>query len=259
MKRTLVVGDIHGGLKALEQVLERAKVTAQDKLIFLGDYVDGWRESSSVINALIALSEKQECIFVKGNHDAYCEDWLSAEIIPEMWLLNGGVSTMNSYADYSQEDIDRHLEFFGKMKNYYTDDQNRLFIHAGYSSMHGPEREMHDSNYRWDRTLWETAVAMDKNIQKDSVLYPKRLLLYNEIFIGHTPTLHLGTTNPVNKANVWNIDTGAAFTGVVSIMDIETKEYWQSDTLPSLYPDEKGRNTTEILKMLNDIKLQETF
>ena len=38
--RTLVIGDIHGGLKALEQVLERANVTPEDKLIFLGDYVD---------------------------------------------------------------------------------------------------------------------------------------------------------------------------------------------------------------------------
>ncbi|WP_217707033.1 metallophosphoesterase [Pedobacter ghigonis] len=41
MKRTLVIGDIHGGLKALIQLLERASVTKQDRLIFLGDFVDG--------------------------------------------------------------------------------------------------------------------------------------------------------------------------------------------------------------------------
>ncbi|MCP1250347.1 metallophosphoesterase [Elizabethkingia sp. HX XZB] len=242
MSRTLVVGDIHGGLKALEQVLERANVTDKDKLIFLGDYVDGWSESSQVINALIELSQKQECIFVKGNHDLYCEEWLVFGHKPEMWLLNGGVATMESYADYSDEEIDKHLEFFGQMHNYYTDEQNRLFIHAGYSSMHGPEKEMHSSNYRWDRTLWETAVALDTRIEKNSLQYPKRLLLFSEIFIGHTPTLHLGVTYPLNKANIWNVDTGAAFTGAVSIMDIDTKEFWQSELLPDLYPDEKGRN-----------------
>ncbi|MET7037209.1 metallophosphoesterase [Elizabethkingia miricola] len=242
MSRTLVVGDIHGGLKALEQVLERANVTNKDKLIFLGDYVDGWSESSQVINALIELSQKQECIFVKGNHDLYCEEWLSFGHKPEMWLLNGGVATMESYADYSDEEIDKHQEFFGQMHNYYTDEQNRLFIHAGYSSMHGPEKEMHSSNYRWDRTLWETAVALDTRIEKDSLQYPKRLLLFSEIFIGHTPTLHLGVTYPLNKANIWNVDTGAAFTGAVSIMDVNTKEFWQSELLPDLYPDEKGRN-----------------
>lgn len=62
--------------------------------------------------------------------------------------------------------------------------------------MHGPEKEMHSSNYRWDRTLWETAVALDTRIEKDSLQYPKRLLLFSEIFIGHTPTLHLGVSHP---------------------------------------------------------------
>lgn len=46
--RILVIGDIHGGLKAINQVFERAKVTTDDRLIFLGDYVDGWSESPQV-------------------------------------------------------------------------------------------------------------------------------------------------------------------------------------------------------------------
>lgn len=242
MSRTLVIGDIHGGLKAIEQAFERAGVNNDDQLIFLGDYVDGWSESSQVIQFLIKLSEKQECIFIKGNHDAWCEDWLAFGNAPEVWLFNGGKSTIQSYKDYATKDLGNHLEFFQSMKNYYVDDQNRLFIHAGYSSMHGPEKEVYSSNYHWDRTLWETAVAMDKNLKINSELYPKRLLLYKEIFIGHTPTLYLGMKTPVNKANVWNIDTGAAFIGALSIMDVETKEFWQSDPLPLLYPHEKGRN-----------------
>jgi hypothetical protein len=32
--RTLVIGDIHGGLRALHQIIERAHVTPQDTLIF---------------------------------------------------------------------------------------------------------------------------------------------------------------------------------------------------------------------------------
>ncbi len=242
MNRTLVIGDIHGGAKALQQVLKRAEVTPDDRLIFLGDYVDGWSESSQVIQSLIELSEKQDCIFIKGNHDVWCEDWLARGEGPGVWLSNGGKSTVESYEKYSPEDLEIHLEFFQRMKSYHVDDQNRLFIHAGYSSMHGPEKEVYSSNYRWDRTLWETAVAMDKKLQKHSILYPKRLLLYKEIFIGHTPTLDIGSKTPVQKANIWNMDTGAAFTGALSIMDIETNEFWQSDPLPFLYPDEKGRN-----------------
>lgn len=246
MKRTLAIGDIHGGFKALKQVLERAAVTENDTLIFLGDYVDGWSESSEVIRFLIDIAEKQECIFIKGNHDAWTEDWLAFGKSEDVWLFNGGKSTVESYSDFSLEELEVHLEFFQRMKNYYVDDKNRLFIHAGYSSMHGPEKEVYSSNYRWDRTLWETAVAMDKTLAKDSEFYPKRLLLYHEIFIGHTPTLHLGSKEPINKANVWNIDTGAAFTGALTIMDVDSKEFWQSDPLPSLYTDEKGRNNDTV-------------
>jgi serine/threonine protein phosphatase 1 len=42
--------------------------------------------------------------------------------------------------------------------------------------------------------------------------------------------------------NVWNIDTGAAFTGKLTIMDIDTKNFWQSDPVRNLYPNEAGRN-----------------
>ena len=65
--RTLAIGDIHGGLKALIQLLERANVTKNDRLIFVGDYVDGWSESAQVIQYLIELSKINECIFIKGN------------------------------------------------------------------------------------------------------------------------------------------------------------------------------------------------
>ena len=63
--RTLVIGDIHGGLRALHQIMERAKVTPKDTLIFLGDYVDGWSESPAVLDFLIELGQKQNCIFIK--------------------------------------------------------------------------------------------------------------------------------------------------------------------------------------------------
>jgi serine/threonine protein phosphatase 1 len=67
-------------------------------------------------------------------------------------------------------------------------------------------------------------------------------MLYHEIYIGHTPVTKIGKTVPVHKACVWNMDTGAAFMGPLTIMDVDTKEFWQSDPLPEIYPNEKGRN-----------------
>jgi serine/threonine protein phosphatase 1 len=79
-------------------------------------------------------------------------------------------------------------------------------------------------------------------MKTDDLYYPKRLTLYNEIYIGHTPVTKIGETTPIQMANVWNVDTGAAFLGPLTILDVDTKEFWQSDPLPELYPNEKGRN-----------------
>jgi len=68
------------------------------------------------------------------------------------------------------------------------------------------------------------------------------LSLFNEIYIGHTPTLNYNVYIPMNACNVWNMDTGAAYNGKLSALDIDTKLVWQSETVQLLYPNEKGRN-----------------
>lgn len=242
MKRTFVIGDIHGGLRALQQVLQKASVTKNDLLIFLGDYVDGWSESAQTIEFIIGLASEQSCLFIKGNHDLWTEEWLRNGNAENRWLFSGGEETKKSYEVVNEADRLKHLRFFEQMKMYHVDEQNRLFIHAGFTSMHGPEQEFYSTNYIWDRTLWEMAITMDKRIKKDSLLFPKRLKLYEEIYIGHTPTLYYDVTVPMQGCNVWNIDTGAAFTGPLTIMDIDTKQFWQSDPVQQLYPGEAGRN-----------------
>ncbi|QOD60387.1 serine/threonine protein phosphatase [Polaribacter haliotis] len=240
--RTFAIGDIHGGLKALLQVLNKIEVTEKDNLIFVGDYVDGWSESAQVIEFLINLSEKINCIFIKGNHDIWCENWLKKDEVNPTWYIHGGKETMESYDGFSAEDKKQHLTFFENLPLYHLDDKNRLFLHAGFTSMHGVEKEIFKENFYFDRTLWEMALAVNHKMDKDSIFYPKRIQHYKEIYIGHTPTTNFGESEPMNALNIWNIDTGAAFKGKVSAMNIDTKEFVQSDNLPDLYPDEKGRN-----------------
>ncbi|MCH2235603.1 MAG: serine/threonine protein phosphatase [Crocinitomicaceae bacterium] len=243
MKRTLVFGDIHGGLKALNQVLNRAKVSENDTLIFLGDYVDGWSESSSVISRLIELEKSNNCVFIKGNHDQWCEDWLRSSNGNSTWLFHGGESTVNSYKGYNNEELRTHLNFFELMRNYYVDNKNRLFIHAGFASMHGVEKEPYPSNYSWDRTLWEMAYSLkDLELDESSLHYPKRFKHYSEIYIGHTPTTDYNVATPIIAQKLVNVDTGAAFKGKLTALDVDSKVFWQSDPLPELYPNEKGRN-----------------
>jgi serine/threonine protein phosphatase 1 len=245
MNRTLVIGDIHGGLRALHQIMERAKVTTTDTLIFLGDYVDGWSESPQVIDYLMELGKKQNCIFIRGNHDVLVLDWLThnnKNIDEGMWFKHGGEATVLAYSKISEEKKQIHIAFLNSLEDYYLDDDNRLFIHAGFTNMNGVKSEYFPKMFYWDRSLWETALALDSTLKRDSFFYPKRLILYKEIYIGHTPVTRIGETIPIRKACIWNVDTGAAFLGPLTIMDIHTKEYWQSEPLSALYFSEKGRN-----------------
>ena len=242
MNRTLVIGDIHGGLRALHQIMDRAKVRTDDTLIFLGDYVDGWSQSPQVLDFLIDISKKQECIFIRGNHDQLLLQWLDESKDNLQWYQHGGESTVLAYAKVDIETKQKHISFLKKLQNYYLDEQNRLFIHAGFTNLNGIEYEYFPRLFYWDRTLWETALALDTSIPRDSFLYPKRLKLYKEIYIGHTPVTKIEQTVPIQKACIWNVDTGAGFNGPLTILDIDSKAFWQSEPLKDLYFNEKGRN-----------------
>ena len=242
MSRKIAIGDIHGGLKALVQLLKRVDITPEDEIIFLGDYVDGWSDSANVVSYLIELAKQNTCIFIRGNHDDLVHRWLETGELNEKWLQHGGQSSMDAYRNFTSEEKEAHIEFFQQMMNYYIDKQNRLFVHAGFTNQHGPQSEYYNTGFYWDRTLWETVLALDPEMEKSDKYYPKRLQLFEEIFIGHTPVTRIDESTPFHKAGVWNIDTGAAFKGRLSAIEVNTKEVWQSDPIYQLYPNENGRN-----------------
>lgn len=240
--RTLVFGDIHSGLKALKQVLQRAKVTEKDHLIFLGDYVDSWSDAFETVSFLIELNSSHNCTFIRGNHDDLCWEWMKTRSANENWLVHGGAATRDSYLSAGEENWTPHFEFYANLKSYLLDRQNRLFLHAGYTNLKGIAYEYFEKMFYWDRTLWELANTIDGRLSVDAPNYPKRLTHYNEIYIGHTPLSKTGFAAPKQAANVWNVDTGAAFKGPITALDVDTKQFWQSDAVQSFYPTQRGRN-----------------
>lgn len=249
MGRVLVLGDIHGGLLGLKQAMERANVSVNDTLIFLGDYVDGWNDSAPLIDYLMALDKTHYCIFIRGNHDWWFEDFMEYGAPCEAWLEHGGITTRRSYREFGllgeNSDIvefNKHKNFFRRMHTHYVDEHNRLFVHGGYSSTEGIRGEFDITRVYWDRTLYENAVTIHRQCKSNyerERRYPNRLKIYSEIFVGHTTTMLLGEDKPINAFNLWNLDTGAGTNGKITIMDVDSKEYWQSDLLRDLYPDDQ--------------------
>src|SRR5690606_30143868 len=103
----------------------------------------------------------------------------------ELWHQHGGEATIAAYNLLPPEIREVHIEFLESLQNYYLDDENRLFVHAGFTNLHGIIHEYYPRLAFWDRTLWELAVAMDENLVPGDKRYPKRMSLYKEIFIGH--------------------------------------------------------------------------
>lgn len=242
LKRTLVIGDVHSGLKALQQLLKKVNPTEDDTLVFLGDYIDGWSQAVETVNYLLELKERYKCIFLRGNHDELCYEWLTGGRDNPTWFMHGGDATVKSYRKTIEEIKHIHIQFYEALENYYLDTENRLFLHAGFTNLKGIEHEYFKKTFYWDRTLWELALSLNKDLDEEHIHYPKRLKNYHEIYIGHTPVTRIGKTTPQKAANVWNIDTGAAFKGPLTALDVDSKEFWQSDPVYTFYPDEEGRN-----------------
>jgi len=64
---------------------------------------------------------------------------------------------------------------------------------------------------------------------------------FSEIFIGHTPTTRWNTDRPIRLYNITNLDTGASHAGCLTIMDVDSRDYWQSDNMENLYPRKKEK------------------
>lgn len=233
---TYVIGDIHGGLKALIQVIKRSPIKEKDRLIFLGDYVDGWPESYEVINYIISLKDKYDIITLRGNHDEWFYEFIRTGQHGSEWT-QGANATKESYAKRSFMIPEDHERFFGTLLSYYIDDNNRCYVHGGFNRHLEINKQDYQHIYYWDRDLWLSCLS-----HKDTYYKFKTKTEFKEIFIGHTSTVNWKTDEPMQSAHVWNLDTGAGFNGKLTIMNVETKEYWQSDLLMDLYPDSKGRN-----------------
>ena len=229
--RRFVLGDVHGRFQALLDVLEASNFDSEnDQLICLGDICDGGPDTMGVVEVLLQIKNLK---FIVGNHDLWFKDYIFGRDSKEMWVQQGGKATLTSYGAklqgasqitdqrrfYKVPTIPRtHKDFFRHATTYYYEVDNMVFVHGGFT----PGKPIYNQgmlHLMWDRELIQYA---------RSHVIPN----YKEVFVGHSTTLVYGITDPVHFNNLWVLDTGAGHCGRLTIMDVDTKEYWQSDIQP---------------------------
>ncbi len=212
-----VIGDIHGRVKALEQCLERSGFDIEiDTLICLGDVCD---RGSYVKESIELLLQIKNLIYILGNHDKWFLEWAVTGKQDRLWEYQGGTESVKSYK--GEKVPESHIQLFQNASMYYLMD-NKLFVHAGIVP-EIPLEEQSEYDLLWNRGLVESAIDSSTELQTS----------YDEIYVGHTPTTIYGYEEPVLFKGVWMMDTGAGWNGKLSILDIDTKKFWQSDKVGS--------------------------
>lgn len=189
----IAIGDIHGCVHTLETLLDRLALTADDHLVFVGDYVDRGPDSRGVIERLIRLRETQPCTFLRGNHEALMLDYLDHGEY-DLWRINGGIATLSSYlnSDRNLHIPDDHLAFVRETQFYY-DTPDFFFVHAGLK----PHLTIAENLAQGGEEvfLWERS-----HLKTDTLAWEKTVVC------GHTPR-----PEPLDTPQLLNIDTGCVY------------------------------------------------
>jgi serine/threonine protein phosphatase 1 len=220
-----VLGDIHGAHKALVQCLERSAFDYEtDHLIALGDVADGWPETKQCIDELLKI---KKLTYILGNHDFWTLEWMELGTIDDVWYAQGGKATIDSYNGQVPAE---HLSFLKKAHLHFNLG-GKVFVHAGVIRGIPLERNtLH--TLLWDRNLSHRAIEYYQAGET------QKLTDFEAVYVGHTP---ISGGKPIKACDVWLMDTGAGWSGALSIMNIETEEYFTSDPVHELYPGMEGR------------------
>lgn len=240
-KRVFAIGDIHGDLEALHTLLDRLpELTSDDRLVFVGDYIDRGPDSKGVVDFLMNLHETcpAELIFLRGNHE---DGWLRVldEGFPGFVLppQNGCLQVMESYlgrevsepgATPDPKDLEALLtgsffpdEVVAWMRDlkWWYEDEFAIYVHAGLPRVDG--EFLHPSKA-------EGAIRTATVWKRDETFF--REYRGKPVVVGHTITTmlppELSDYTPDDPDDLWAgdsvmaIDTGCGKGGFLTAVEM---------------------------------------
>ncbi len=245
--RTFAIGDIHGDLAALEGVLQRLPdLTAEDTLVFLGDYIDRGPDSAGVVAKVRDLmgSSTAKVVALRGNHE---DAWL--QVVDKGWpefLLPRGNGCLECYRSFSKLPVPGEEEpptadelasmldgrFFPSdviawMRDlpYFYEDDHAIYVHAGIKRTN--DEFPHPSEVKPQRALlW----LRDRDFFEN---YRGKLVVF-----GHTTTRtlpnELSTHTPDDPTDMWagpaciGLDTACGKGGFLTALELPARTVYET-------------------------------
>ncbi len=213
-QKTFVIGDIHGQLAMLENLM--AKIPwrpSKDTLVFLGDYVDRGPDSRGVVDYLLRLkTTSSKIICILGNHEKMLLDYLSGNNM-ELYIANGGGATLRAYGldpyglEPSVEKMPNdHMAFYASLK-LYLELEDYYLLHAGLRPGVPIERQA-VMDMTWIR---EPFISSPYDFGK-------------KVIFSHTPF-----EEPFVMGNKIGIDTGAAYGMRLCCVELPSERFYFSN------------------------------
>ncbi|HZS48689.1 MAG TPA: metallophosphoesterase [Blastocatellia bacterium] len=222
--RTFVIGDVHGRLWLLKQLIEGSGIdTKNDKIVFLGDLIDRGENSPGVVEYVTKLkSENPNVITLRGNHEQMLLDFIDNTDMSWLHPSNGGARTLAQYGSPVEGDDgftnlkipSHHIDYF-RSTIFFHEDKDAIYVHAGLTLGVHPSKE-DPRKLLWSRN------------QEFYDYYDGKLCIF-----GHTPTrcIKNGTFRHAHDIFVGRkaigIDTGYRDDDPLSCIEIGTLTVYQ--------------------------------
>lgn len=229
-KRVYAVGDIHGRLDLLDDILERISEDrrsfhGQCEIIFLGDYINRGPASAQVLDRLCSISTRSpRHRFLMGNHEEIFLRVLNQENdMLKLFIRMGGRQTVLSYGvsedryrTASYDDIemllqdcvpDEHRIFLKNLENQVVVG-DYLFVHAGVDVNKG----IHEQDPKVTRWIRNEFTHSEQQCEK-TIVY------------GHTVYEEVD-----QRGCRIGIDTGAYASGKLTAIALEGTRQWLLQT-----------------------------
>lgn len=207
--RTIAIGDIHGCSRALRTLVEEIAPSADDNLVFLGDYVDRGSDSRGVIDLIIQLQSQCNVIPLLGNHEVMFIGVVCNGANDTIWKACGGNATLASYGGAIHHIPGAHLNFLRTCRPYWEDAAN-IFVHASYLPSETMDALTEQHLY------WEHLPP----------IFPLPHVSGKRVIVGHTPQANF---EPLDIGHLVCLDTYCFGGGWLTAMDVDSGDIWQAN------------------------------
>ena len=86
INKVVIFGDIHGCYDPLKYYFDKNPFNDNTNYIFCGDYLDRGIQNKEVLEFLISIKDKKNCVFLEGNHETWLRQYASKDYNIEKYI-----------------------------------------------------------------------------------------------------------------------------------------------------------------------------